>query len=531
MKHIQKQYNTIHSISAIYTFSVLIDVKKNNWEIIRLPEYMREYLDETMSAHQMIEMLLKHEIAPDYYTVFQRLVDVELLKELFREETSVTCSVENTRGDWEFFVAAPHSYGSNGRLEAILLLGRDITEEKRREMDYQRQLYKAAEQAKRANVAKTDFLRRMSHDVRTPINGIMGMVEISRHYQGNEEKQEECRRKIQSASSFLLDLVNNVLDMNKLESGEVRLEEKAFDFQQLNEEMLSVIEVQAREQGVAIYTDGIQITHRNLIGSPLHLRQVLQNISTNAIKYNRDGGSVTLAAREVLCEENQVMIEFTCADTGVGMSEEFQRRAFEVFAQEDCNARSAYSGTGLGLPIARELVEQMGGTIDFVSVPGKGTTFTIRIPFRLDTSVQEQDEEAAAFGSISLTGRHVLWVEDNELNMEIARFILENEGMVVTEARNGQEALDLFCASEEGAFDLILMDIMMPVMGGIEAAKRIRTSVRSDAETVPIFAMTANAFSDDVERSMEAQMNEHISKPIDAEKLIMTIEKYRRKKE
>lgn len=403
-----------------------------------------------------------------------------------------------------------------------------IEAQQKKEVEYQLKLKQSMEEAVRANIAKTDFLRRMSHDIRTPINGIRGMVEIGRYYKDDLEKQSDCREKVWEASGFLLDLVNDVLDMNKLESGQIQLSEDSFDLQDILNEVTSILTVQAKKKNVCFYPIQTQIMHWHLIGSPLHLRQILLNIMGNAIKYNKEGGSVTTSVTETesTSDFNRVMLEFICQDTGIGMSKDFQEHMFEPFAQEKEMMQTVYSGTGLGLPIVKKIVEVMQGTIDYTSEKGKGTTFVIRLPFQVDKKKEQytvQDEEAK---TVVLDGMKVLLAEDNVLNMEIADFICENEGMIVTKAWNGKEALELFEQAEPGTFDIILMDLMMPVMSGLETAKNIRSLQRSDAKTIPIIAMTANAFSDDVADCKAAGMNEHVSKPLDADKLIETIAKY-----
>lgn len=385
---------------------------------------------------------------------------------------------------------------------------------------------KTAEQAERANVAKTDFLRRMSHDIRTPINGIMGLVEISRHNVHDEQKQQECMDKIMVASGFLLELINNVLDMNKLESGDIKLENTSMDYTELLSETVDILDIVAKERAVSISLCENTVTHSHIMGSPLHLKQIFQNIISNAVKYNHEGGAVNIYSHERLVDDNHVVIEFVCEDTGCGMSKEFQKKAFDVFTQESTNARTAYAGTGLGLAIVKEIVENMNGTIKLESEPDKGTTFTISIPFEIDKSAEPLRVEHKDKGEISIKGVKILLVEDNELNMEIAKFILENEGAQVTEAWNGKEAVDIFTNSEKGTYDVILMDIMMPVMGGYEATECIRNSGHPDSEKIPIFAMTANAFADDVARCKKARMNEHISKPVNARILVSTIARY-----
>lgn len=415
-------------------------------------------------------------------------------------------------------------HDAHGNVEAALFLSRNITDEKMREMDYQKKLEKSVEQAEQANIAKTDFLRRMSHDIRTPINGIRGMVDICRYYIGNPKKQEECLDKILLSSTFLMELVNDVLDMNKLESGQIKLEEKPFSISEILKEVETVVGMAATEQGITLTVKKGEINHENLLGSSLHVRQILQNITSNAVKYNKPNGKVILECRELPPKNEKAVFEFVCTDNGIGMSPEFQEHAFEPFVQENSSARTSYTGTGLGLAIVKKLVEQMEGTIHFVSEPGKGTRFTLVIPFLPDDSIEMQTEQTQSAGAVQgIENDKILLVEDYEINMEIARFVLENEGAQVQEAWNGKEAVDLFAASEPGGYDVILMDLMMPVMGGLEAAQCIRKLEREDAKTVPIIAMTANAFADDEERSLAAGMDAHISKPLDAEKLIQVI--------
>lgn len=383
------------------------------------------------------------------------------------------------------------------------------------------QLKEAAQQAECANIAKTDFLRRMSHDVRTPINGIQGMVEICRHYMDDRKKQEECLDKIVSASGFLLDLVNDVLDMNKLESGKIQLESKSFDLLALLTDVDSLLEIQARENGVEFIRRNPELMHTRYMGSPLHIRQILQNIGTNAIRYNHENGWVSVGCKEFYSDGETTMIELTCEDNGKGMSWEFQMHAFEPFAQEDSGARTAYSGTGLGLAISKKLVDLLGGTIRFQSEPGEGTTFTITLPLEIDH--QGQQENAAPDQIESIQGLHILLVEDNDLNMEILRFILEKHGAIVTGAWNGKEAVEQIQNTEPGTFDIVFMDIRMPVMNGLEAVREIRNMNREDAKTLPVIAMSANAFSDDIEQSLKAGMNAHVSKPLDAQMMIQAI--------
>ena len=390
---------------------------------------------------------------------------------------------------------------------------------------YKAELLVAAKKAEAANEAKTEFLQRMSHDIRTPLNGICGLVNMADHYADDMEKQTEYRIKVKEASNLLLELVNDVLDMSKLESGEIVLEEIPFNLSSISNEVFVVIEQMAAEQNIRIVWEKKEITHRDFIGSPGYVKRVMMNILSNAVKYNRENGQIYISCMEIPSEQpGMTTMEFVCRDTGIGMTEEFQKHMFEPFAQEHTGSRTKFAGTGLGMSIAKNLVEKMGGTITFESKEGAGTTFVIRVPFKINLDADKREEQKDV-SEKSIKGLHILLAEDNELNMEIAEFLLQNEGAYVTKAWNGQEAVELFRKSEAGEFDAILMDVMMPVMNGYEATKRIRSLDRADAKKVPIIAMTANAFTEDRIRAKEAGMDEHIVKPIDVELLIKVIHK------
>ena len=398
-------------------------------------------------------------------------------------------------------------------------------QEQEKDEKYKTELLIAAKKAEAANEAKTEFLQRMSHDIRTPINGICGMVNMADHYADDMEKQKEYRTKVKEASNLLLELVNDVLDMSKLESGEVVLEESPFNLSKISEEVLVVIEQIAAEQNIRIVWEKKEIIHRDLIGSPGYVKRVMMNILSNAVKYNRENGYIYLSCMEIPSEQpGMTTMEFICRDTGIGMTEEFQKHIFEPFAQEYTGSRTKFVGTGLGMAIARKLVEKMGGTITFESEKGVGTTFVIRVPFKIDPDADKREEQKEV-SEKSIKGLHILLAEDNELNMEIAEFMLQNEGADVIKAWNGQEAVELFRKSEPGEFDVILMDIMMPVMNGYEATKMIRSLDREDAKEVPIIAMTANAFTEDRIKAKAAGMDEHVAKPVDVELLIKVIHK------
>ena len=398
-------------------------------------------------------------------------------------------------------------------------------QEQEKDEKYKTELLIAAKKAEAANEAKTEFLQRMSHDIRTPINGICGMVNMADHYADDMEKQKEYRTKVKEASNLLLELVNDVLDMSKLESGEIVLEEIPFNLSSIYREVFVVIEQVAAEQNLQIVWEKKEITHRDLIGSPRYVKRVMMNILSNAMKYNRENGHIYISCIEIPSGQPETTtMEFVCRDTGIGMAEEFQKHIFEPFAQEHAGSRTKFAGTGLGMPISKKLIEKMGGTITFESAEGIGTTFVIRVPFKIDLDADKREEQKD-ISEKSIKGLHILLAEDNELNMEIAEFVLQNEGAEVSKAWNGEETVELFRKSESGEFDAILMDIMMPVMNGYEATKMIRSLDREDAKVIPIIAMTANAFTEDRLRAKEAGMNEHIAKPFDVKLLVKIIHK------
>ena len=398
-------------------------------------------------------------------------------------------------------------------------------QEQEKDEKYKEELLIAAKKAEAANEAKTEFLQRMSHDIRTPINGICGMVHMADYYADDMEKQTEYRTKVKEASNLLLELVNEILDMSKLESGEIVLEEIPFNLSSISREVLAVIEQMAAEQNIRIVWEKKEITHRDFIGSPGYVKRVMMNILSNAVKYNRENGHIYISCMEIPAgQPGMTTMEFVCRDTGIGMTEEFQKHIFEPFAQEHTGSRTKFAGTGLGMPIAKNLVEKMGGAITFESEEGTGTTFVIRVPFKIDMNADKREKQKDV-SEKSIKGLHILLAEDNELNMEIAEFVLQNEGAEVSKAWNGEETVELFRKSESGEFDAILMDIMMPVMNGYEATKMIRSLDREDAKVIPIIAMTANAFTEDRLRAKEAGMNEHIAKPFDVKLLVKIIHK------
>lgn len=389
------------------------------------------------------------------------------------------------------------------------------------ERDYGDKLAKAAREASSANSAKTEFLRRMSHDLRTPINGIRGMVEVGDANADDLQKQTECRSKIWTASGLLLDLANEALDMSRLESGQVDLDLVPTNLVVLNREVCDILERQAEERLVTIICDQQTLDHPYARVSVTHLKRLLVNIAGNAVKYSRRGGYVRLACREVEPVDGVPIYEYTIADNGIGMSEQFQQHLYEPFSREEQRVEGASSGTGLGAPIAKQLVELMGGTMSFTSTLGQGTTFTIRLPFeQCKRSEIPQAVRVDAVDIDAVRGLRVLLVEDNELNAEIAQFTLDRAGAIVTHVKDGESAVETFAASAPHEYDVVLMDIMMPGIDGLEATRQIRALEREDAATTPIIAVSANAFAEDRRLSREAGMDAHLSKPVSSRELV-----------
>ena len=530
----QSEHNNevISAISKIYWLIYQLDLLTGTFEKISMSEGQHHVTGDRGNARSRFPDACRKTVAPDYVDAMLAFLDDKTLADRLSDREEISKTYHTVNGNWHLGRFIVQKRDRAGRAVKVLYTVQIINEQKRQELEYEKRLAGIAEEAQRANLSKTDFLRRMSHDIRTPINGIRGIIEIANHYADNLQKQQECRNKIWEASGYLLSLVNSVLDMNKLESGAVLLANDPFDLYQLLAEANAVAEMQATESGIryVIDTEKQHIEHPYLIGSPSHIKQVLLNLASNAVKYNKENGTVTVYCQEVTERNGAAIFRFVCSDTGIGMSEEFQKRVFEPFSQEDqVNARTHYDGFGLGLSIVKGLVGQMGGNIDFVSKEGVGTTFVVTIPFRI-AEAPEKAPEQAPIGFVDLHGTRILLAEDNDLNLEIAQFFLEQQGAGVTVAKNGKIATELFAASAPGEIDLILMDIMMPVMNGYAATEAIRNMDRPDAQTVPIIAMSANAFQDDIQKSLSVGMNDHLPKPLTTEKLLSTVAGFVQKK-
>lgn len=416
------------------------------------------------------------------------------------------------------------AYKMEGKKQILGGYHGDVTKLVLEERNRQQELKKAKEAAERANVAKTSFLSRMSHDIRTPLNGIIGLLKIDEQHADNRELVDANREKIRVSADHLQSLINDVLQMSKLENGEFNLEYEALDLNQLSRDVLTIVEMRAAEAGITLEygKDSDEVKYPYVYGSALHLRQIFVNVYSNAIKYNHVGGRIMTHFKLLGQEGDQVRYEWQISDTGIGMKPEFLEHIFEPFAQERTDARSIYRGTGLGMAIVKSLIDRMGGTIEVTSEEGVGSTFRIKLSFRI-AAKEELIEKKERLKEGSVEGLHLLMAEDNELNAEIAKLQLEEAGAEVTVVKDGQQAVELFEKLPAATFDAILMDIMMPVMDGLSATRAIRALEREDAGEIPIIAMTANAFEEDEKKSLEAGMNAHLSKPLKIELVVATI--------
>ena len=531
----KRMVRMLEALETIYFSLFYVDVKNNTYETVYLAPWLSAVVPE-QGEYSFVKSIFLHALAaPD----FRDELEYRMSESYIRETLGKRSVSDNRRSFYVDYQAIRHGrrcwcrmtatvvdHDSKGNPFHVLALIQDIDKDKTREQEYQTRIMEEAREAKVANAAKTDFLRRISHDIRTPINGINGYIRMAVESTGDPELQRRCLENALDSVDTLMTLVNSVLDMSKLEGGEIVLEEKPFDLEHVLHEIDTVLRPQAEAKNIRYEVaehEPLAVTH--LIGSPRHLMQILMNLANNAVKYGRSGGYIRIETTLLSRTDEEATYEFVCADNGIGMSREFQQRMFEPFVQEANDARTTYNGIGLGLAIVKKLVDALGGTITCQSEKDAGTTFCIRLTFRIDASPAGEEAALPQSESADLTGVSILLAEDNALNMEIVEMFLQGSGASITEVWNGAEAVERFASSPAAQFDLILMDIMMPVMDGLEAARKIRALDRPDAKTVPIIAMSANAFSDDIRRSLDAGMDDHISKPVDKKTLFSIVGK------
>ncbi len=512
----------IDALSNIYYAQYRIDLITGQAVEITSVEKVQRYIPKEGDAQYYLNVMCDKLIVADYNDEMRRFVDLSTLKERMKDKNIVSHEFIGIESGWSRANFVDAKRDENNDVVQVLYVTQHIDEEKKQELDYQRKLEEALETARQANRTRTRFLSSMSHDIRTPINGILGMIDMDCSEKVEKAKHHEHMEKIRASAEQLLSILNDVLEMSKLENGISCLTEEAFDLIQLVE----AVKCYDNPLQVRFVIDTKKVIHSRVLGSPAHVRQVLFHTVGNAIKYNRENGTVHIEVSEKILTEKRSSFQIMITDTGLGMSEEFVEHIFEPFTQEHGDARTTFEGTGLGMSIAKRLVEEMGGAISVESKLHVGSSVCICLPLLIsDTNVRnaeepEKEEEA------DVAGMRALLVEDNEINSEITQFILESANIEVTAVQNGQLAVDTFENSADGEFDMILMDIMMPVMDGLEATREIRALDRRDAKRVPIIAVTANTFPEDVKKSYEAGMDDHIGKPINRENLLGAIKKY-----
>ena len=507
----KRSNETISTIAKSYSSIYQIDLETDTYERIS----GSEIIPKTGCASKRMYEICEQEVAPEYRNIIHQFVDLKTLASRLEKEDDILAEYRMADGNWHKLRYIVRKRDRNGKAIQAIATIRTISETKRKELN----LFFEAEQAKREAKIKTRFLQNMSHDMRTPLNGISGMLHMADQNPDDLELQKSTRNKIHQSLNYLISLVNDVLDMNDLESNHFTEEEVDFDVTKLVGNINIDAQQLAQEKNIQYILDWYegQLSHSQFRGYPIYLSRILSIVVQNAVKFTPENGEIHVWMNEKCLDDSTSLLEFRCKDNGIGMSQDFIQHAFDLFAQEDSSSRSTYQGTGLGLPIAKKLVEHMHGNIQLESEKGVGTTVYIQIPFKLGKSIENKNNRNQ---QISLEGLCVLVAEDNDLNMEIVEYMLERNGIQVVCAKDGQEVIDLFEKSEVNEFDFILMDIMMPKINGLDATRKIRALKRLDAKTIPIIAMSANAFVEDIMNSKLAGMNMHLAKPLDETKLI-----------
>ena len=509
----------ISTIGKSYDAIFRIDLQADYFEEISTTEGIHKLTGREGSASERLHLLCHRMISEAYQELIEDFCNLRKLGDKLAHEDTIMTEYQLKSGNWQKLRFIVKKRNAKGQVTHVLCCLRNISEIKRREVNLR---YNEAV-AKREAEEKNRFLSNMSHDIRTPLNGVIGMVDLASRYPDNLEIQDKCRQRSREALKYLLSMLNDVLDMNKLENQEYLPQNITFDIAEFLDEINKEAEVKAREKGVNFVIEWGRniIRHRFLEGNPVYARRILANIIDNAIKFTPFGRSVHIWFKEESSHWNNVVYAFYCQDYGIGMSEDFLSQAFEMFTQEQKSSHTKYAGSGLGLSIAKKLVDKLRGTIELTSNKGEGTEVVIRLPFTIGNQVQL--DYYGDYQEISLAGKRILSVDDNELNRDVAKFLLEDNGIKVEEAENGQEAVDKFGASKPGYYDAILMDIMMPGLNGWEATEKIRAMKRWDAERVSIIALSANSFADDIVSSKLAGMDMHLAKPLNEAKLLETI--------
>lgn len=522
LEEIKRSNETISAIAKSYSSIYKVDFETDTYERIT----GSDVIPKTGCASEKMFDVCEQDVAPEYRNIIHQFANIETLTSRLEKEKDVLAEYRMADGNWHKLRIIVSKRNANGKAIQAIATIRIISETKRKELN----LFFEAEQAKREAKIKTRFLQSMSHDMRTPLNGIAGMLHIADQNPKDLELQKTTRNKIHQSLNYLISLVNDILDMNDLESDHFTEEEVDFDITKLVGNMNIDAQQLAQEKNIQYVLDWYegQLSHSSFRGFPIYLSRILSIVVQNAVKFTPENGEIHVWMNEKCLDDSTSLLEFRCKDNGIGMSQDFIQHAFDLFAQEDSSSRSTYQGTGLSLSIAKKLVEYMHGNIQLESEKGVGTTVYIQIPFKLGRSIENKTKFTEL---VSLEGLCVLVAEDNDLNMEIVEYMLERNGIQVVCAKDGQEVIDLFEKSEVNEFDFILMDIMMPKLNGLDATRKIRALKRLDAKTIPIIAMSANAFVEDIMNSKLAGMNMHLAKPLDETKLINALKQCKKDEE
>lgn len=520
----------IEAIAKSYQYISRIDIAKDWFEEIanRDAENMNyKKSGEVFSGNRNV---CKKLVAEEYQEAFLKFTDITTLPVRMKNEETIVMEYQMKDGNWHKLRFIEKKRDKDGNLTHVLCAIRSISDVKKKEQELLQQVAEARKDA----ALKSRFLSNMSHDIRTPINGIIGMTELADRYPDNLEIQKKCREKLVESARHLVSMVNDILDMNKLETEQFVENDIPFNLAAVLNRVNTDQQMQAGKKKIDYVVDWkkSELNHMYLMGNPVYIEKLLTVITDNAVKFTKPGGNVSVWCREISEDDERAFYEFGCSDNGIGMSEEFAGHAFEMFSQENKTSRTQYEGTGLGLAIAKKITERLGGTIEIKSKKNCGTTVTMTIPFK--TGVQNlmqytENVNTESTEDIPLEGLHALIAEDNELNLEIAKLMLEEKGICVECAADGKEAVAKFEESEPGYYDVIFMDIMMPYMNGWDATRKIQTLQRPDADKIPIIAMSANAFAEDIINSHISGMNWHLTKPIDADKLMTALKECIRK--
>lgn len=512
-----RKNQVIGAISCLYWQVFSVDLKADTYkEVFADGHFVMDDSKSVETAQSAFLNVIYNYATEEYRGQLEEFCNHSTLWQRLSETNTISLDYLSKGGEWLSARYIVQSREDTGRVDKVLFLMQQIDEQKRKELEYQQQLKQTAEDARLANEAKTNFLRRMSHDIRTPLNGIIGLLNIDKAHFDDIELVRDNHDKMMLSANHLLSLINDVLQMSKLEGGDAMLTHEVVCLADLTRDIVNIIIGRAVDAGIEWEHEKNKfcIPYPYIYGSPVHLRQIFLNIYGNCIKYNKPGGKITTIVQNLPAEEGMCKYKWIISDTGIGMSQEFLKHIFEPFVQAKNDMRTTYQGVGLGMAIVKALLDQMGGCINIFSEEGVGTTFEIIIPFEIAPAPKEI-EEVDEGEDIDIHGLRLMLVEDNELNAEIAQMLLQDEGAEIVTVVNGAQAVELFDSREPGSFDAILMDMMMPVMDGVTATRTIRGLNRSDAVEIPIIAMTANAFKEDEQRCLEAGMNAHIAKPLD----------------